>query len=159
MPQTHVLLWTDGPGPYLDAMAAAGLVHDVRVEAIPRSQSPSDAQRANTEALLAWGVPKDLLPQMPKLRWAQALTAGVEMWLFIPDLPPKLTLTCARGTHHEEAGKYGKDIFAKRVVIPQAAMIDFSGFASLLDRIVAALDHHLALQTAKPSPPPAAAAS
>ena len=60
---------------------------------------------------------------------------------------------------HEAAGKYGKEIFAKRVVIPQAATIDFSGFASLLDRIVAVLDHHLALPTAKPSPPPAAAAS
>jgi phosphoglycerate dehydrogenase-like enzyme len=38
---------------------------------------------------------------MPKLRWAQALTAGVEGWLALPDLPPALTLTCARGTHRE----------------------------------------------------------
>ncbi len=101
MPQTNVLLWTDGPGPYIDAIAAAGLADRVHVEAIPRSQSPNQAQRANTEALLAWGVPKGLLPEMPKLRWAQALTAGVEMWLSVPDLPRTLALTCARGTHRE----------------------------------------------------------
>ena len=101
MPKTNVLLWTDGPGPYIDAIAAAGLSDRVLVEAIPRSQSPSDAQRANTEAMLAWGAPKGLLPTMPKLRWTQALTAGVEMWLAIPDLPAGLTLTCARGTHRE----------------------------------------------------------
>ena len=38
---------------------------------------------------------------MPKLRWAQALTAGVEGWLALPDLPAELTLTSARGTHRE----------------------------------------------------------
>ena len=101
MPRTNVLLWTDGPGPYIDAIAAAGLSDRVQVEAIPRSQTPNQAQRASTEALLAWGAPKGLLPDMPKLRWAQALTAGVEMWLALPDLPPGLTLTCARGTHRE----------------------------------------------------------
>ena len=73
----------------------------MHVDSIPRSQSPNQAQRADTEALLAWGVPKGLLPDMPKLRWAQALTAGVEMWLTVPDLPPNLALTSARGTHRE----------------------------------------------------------
>jgi phosphoglycerate dehydrogenase-like enzyme len=38
---------------------------------------------------------------MPNLRWAQALTAGVEGWLALPDLPDGLILTCARGTHRE----------------------------------------------------------
>ena len=38
---------------------------------------------------------------MPKLRWAQAMSAGVEGWLSLPDLPTGLTLTCARGTHTE----------------------------------------------------------
>ena len=51
--------------------------------------------------MLAWGAPPGLLPHMAKLRWAQALTAGVETWLALPDLPPGLTLTCARGTHRE----------------------------------------------------------
>ena len=51
--------------------------------------------------MLAWGAPSGLLPNMPKLQWAQALTAGVEGWLALPDLPPRLMLTCARGTHRE----------------------------------------------------------
>jgi phosphoglycerate dehydrogenase-like enzyme len=29
------------------------------------------------------------------------MTAGVEAWLSLPDLPPGLALTCARGTHRE----------------------------------------------------------
>jgi phosphoglycerate dehydrogenase-like enzyme len=36
---------------------------------------------------------------MRALRWIQALTAGVEGWLALPDLPAGITLTCARGTH------------------------------------------------------------
>jgi phosphoglycerate dehydrogenase-like enzyme len=102
MPEpTRILLWTDTPGPYLDAIAAAGVTGRVGVEALPRTDTPTQAQRADTEAMLAWGVPPGLLPQMRKLRWAQALTAGVEGWLALPDLPPALTLTCARGTHRE----------------------------------------------------------
>ncbi|MCJ2022058.1 retron Ec67 family RNA-directed DNA polymerase/endonuclease [Methylobacterium sp. E-065] len=53
---------------------------------------------------------------------------------------------------HEEAGKYGKVVFAKQVVTPNASTIDFSGFAPLLDRIVAVLDHHATLKKAPPAP-------
>jgi phosphoglycerate dehydrogenase-like enzyme len=98
---TRVLLWTDTPAAYLDAIAAADLTNRVTVEALPRADTPTQAQRADTEAMLAWGAPPGLLPHMAKLRWAQALTAGVETWLALPDLPPNLTLTCARGTHRE----------------------------------------------------------
>jgi phosphoglycerate dehydrogenase-like enzyme len=56
---------------------------------------------ARTEVLMAMGVPPGLLPAMPKLRWVQSMTAGVEGWLALPDLPEGLTLTCARGTHRE----------------------------------------------------------
>ena len=97
----RLLLWTDGSGAYIDAIAKAGLADRVRVDPLSRKQTPSDAQRAETEILLAAGVPAGLLPSMPKLRWAQSLTAGVEGWLALPDLPPGLTLTCARGTHRQ----------------------------------------------------------
>ena len=98
---TRLLLWTDGPAPYADAIAAAGLSPRVTVETLSRKDQPSEAQRAGTEAMLAWGAPAGLLSRMPALRWAQALTAGVEGWLALPDLPAGLTLTCARGTHRE----------------------------------------------------------
>jgi phosphoglycerate dehydrogenase-like enzyme len=101
MPLTRLLLWTDTPRPYVDAIAAADLADRVAVEMLPRKDTPTQAQRADTEAMLAWGAPPGLLPQMQKLRWAQALTAGVDGWLALPDLPPALTLTCARGTHRE----------------------------------------------------------
>src|SRR3546814_19571821 len=50
---------------------------------------------------MAVGAPAGLLPEMPKLRWIQSMTAGVEGWLALPDLPAGVTLTCARGTHQE----------------------------------------------------------
>ena len=101
MPATRLLLWTDAPGAYIAAIEAAGLAGRVAVESLPRKDIPTQAQRADAEAMLAWGAPPGLLPHMASLRWVQALTAGVESWLALPDLPPSLTLTCARGTHRE----------------------------------------------------------
>jgi phosphoglycerate dehydrogenase-like enzyme len=98
---TRVLLWTDTPGAYLEAIATAGLAERVAVASLPRKDTPTQAQRADTEVLLAWGAPPGLLPNMATLRWVQALTAGVEGWLALPDLPASLTLTCARGTHRD----------------------------------------------------------
>ena len=99
--RAHVLLWTDNTAAYLDAIKAAGLADRVAVDTLPRKEKPSADQLARTEALMAATVPPGLLPAMPKLRWAQAMTAGVEGWLALPDLPPRLDLTCARGTHAE----------------------------------------------------------
>jgi len=99
--RAHVLLWTDSTAAYLDAIKAAGLADRVQVDTLRRTENPSTEQLARTEALMAVGVPPGLLSAMPKLRWVQAMTAGVEGWLALPDLPATLTLTCARGTHRE----------------------------------------------------------
>ena len=99
--RAHVLLWTDSTAAYLDAIKAAGLADRVVVDTLPRKEKPAADQMARTEALLAYGVPPGLLPAMPNLRWAQSMTAGVEGWIGLPDLPANLTLTCARGTHRE----------------------------------------------------------
>ena len=98
---TRVLLWADSTAAYLDAIKAAGLAERVSVETLPRKEKPSAEQLASTEALMAYTVPPGMLPRMTKLRWAQVMTAGVEEWLALPDLPANLTLTCARGTHTE----------------------------------------------------------
>ena len=98
---TRVLLWTDTPEAYVDAIAQAGLDGKVAVETLSRKSALSDTQLAGTEILLAGGAPAGMLPRMPKLRWVQALSAGVEGWMALPDLPLRLTLTCARGTHKE----------------------------------------------------------
>ncbi|HVZ09234.1 D-2-hydroxyacid dehydrogenase [Rhodopila sp.] len=97
----HLLLWTNNPGPYLDAMQAAGLADRVAADTLPLREKPSEAQCRQTNVLMVPHVPPGLLRQMPNLQWAQAMTAGVESWLALPDLPPALTLTCARGTHAE----------------------------------------------------------
>ena len=98
---TRVLLWTDSTAAYLDAIKAAGLAERITLQTLPRKETPSAEQLAQTEALMAYTVPPGTLPAMPKLRWAQVMTAGVEEWLALPDLPASLTLTCARGTHAE----------------------------------------------------------
>lgn len=99
--RAQVLLWTDSATAYVDAVRAAGLADRVVIETLPRKERPSADQLARTEALMAPAVPAGMLPAMPKLRWVQAMSAGVEGWLALPDLPPALTLTCARGTHRE----------------------------------------------------------
>jgi len=98
---TRVLLWADSTTAYLDAIKAAGLADRITLQTLPRKEKPSAEQLAQTEALMAYTVPPGTLPAMPKLRWAQVMTAGVEEWLALPDLPASLTLTCARGTHAE----------------------------------------------------------
>jgi phosphoglycerate dehydrogenase-like enzyme len=97
----RLLLWTDNTKPYTDAIAAAGLADRVALETVSRKEKLSPTQLAETEALMVPNVPPGVLPAMPKLRWAQAMTAGVEAWLALPDLPEGLLLTCARGTHRE----------------------------------------------------------
>jgi phosphoglycerate dehydrogenase-like enzyme len=99
--RARILLWTDSSAAYVDAIKAAGLAERVEIDTLPRKEKPSAEQMARTEALMAYVVPPGVLPAMPKLRWAQAMTAGVEHWLAMPDLPRNLTLTCARGTHRE----------------------------------------------------------
>jgi hypothetical protein len=43
---------------------------------------------------------------------------------------------------HGAVGKYGKHLFAEKVIKPKADTIDFSGFAPLLDRIVGAIQDY-----------------
>ena len=126
--RTEILLWTDSPAAYLDAVAAAGLADRVKIEALPRKEKPSADQLAKTEALMAPIVPPGLLPAMPKLRWAQSMTAGVEGWLALPDLPANLTLTCARGTHRESMAE---NIFGAlfHLTKPYAAIVEGIGRA------------------------------
>ena len=99
--RTQVLLWTDSTAAYFEAIKAAGLADRVILDAVPRKEKLSAEQMASTEVLMAYVAQPGVLPAMPKLRWVQVMTAGVENWLALPDLPPDLTLTCARGTHEE----------------------------------------------------------
>jgi len=94
-----VLLWIPDPAPYRQGLARAGLDQRVDVVHVPLSETPKPELLARCEAMLAFRAGAGVLAQMGRLRWLQALTAGVEGWLALPDLPKKLTLTGARGTH------------------------------------------------------------
>ncbi|MEQ8585484.1 MAG: D-2-hydroxyacid dehydrogenase [Thalassobaculaceae bacterium] len=94
-----MVLWTDGAPVYVEALAAAGLGDRLRLEGVDRADAPSEAQKAEAEMMLAWGAPAGLLDEMPKLRWVQTTTAGVEAWLSRPDLSDGLLLTAAKGVH------------------------------------------------------------
>ncbi|MDF1792660.1 MAG: D-2-hydroxyacid dehydrogenase [Thalassobaculaceae bacterium] len=94
-----MVLWTDGAPVYVEALAAAGLDDRLRLEGVDRADTPSAAQKAEAEMMLAWGAPAGLLAEMPKLRWVQTTTAGVESWLGRPDLSDALLLSAAKGVH------------------------------------------------------------
>jgi len=93
------LLWLDEAETYAQALERAGFGARLDIQLLRSDQQPSDAQLARTDILLARMAPPGLLARMPKLRWIQALTAGVEHWVSRPDLNPGIALSCARGTH------------------------------------------------------------
>jgi glyoxylate/hydroxypyruvate reductase A len=99
MTRPLVLLWLNDPVPYRQALERAGLGAQVEAVHVPLADEPAPDLLARCEALLAWRAGPGVLGRMPRLRWLQALTAGVEGWLALPDLPAGLVLTCARGTH------------------------------------------------------------
>jgi phosphoglycerate dehydrogenase-like enzyme len=99
MPAPLVILWHDRDTPYREAISDAGLAGEVQVIAVKGSAEPPTEHWARCEALLAFRAKPGMLPKAERLRWIQALTAGVEGWLAMPDLPWSVTLTCARGTH------------------------------------------------------------
>ncbi len=46
--RAHILLWTDQPKSYLDAIQAAGLAERVAIDTLPRKEKPSADQLART---------------------------------------------------------------------------------------------------------------
>ena len=94
-----ILLWAGDPAPYRAAVERAGLADRIELHAAPMSAPPPPEVFARCEGMLAFRAAPGLLPRAPRLRWIQAITAGVEGWLALPDLPESVALCCARGTH------------------------------------------------------------
>lgn len=83
---------------YQEALARAGVADGLEVHAMKRADPVPDALAERAEMLVAW-KPGPVLRRMSRLRWIQAMTAGVEEWLESPDLRRDVTLCCARGSH------------------------------------------------------------
>lgn len=97
-----VLLWLDEADVYLQAATAAGLTQAIEFAKVPAKERPQPELLARAAGVLSWSLPPGIIPAMPKLRWIQTLSAGVEGWLARPDLDPRIDLTCARGIHSEQ---------------------------------------------------------
>ena len=95
----HALLWVNEADVYRRALERAGLGSALAIEALGADQQPGPEQLARAELMLARQAPPGLLASMPRLRWIQAITVGVDDWVSRPDLRPDIVLTCARGTH------------------------------------------------------------
>lgn len=82
-----------------EAERYAALVHAGQTDAVLRVCSTrEEAARAVVDAdvVYAWLFPHDLYARAARLRWVQAMGAGVD-WALSPALPPHVTLTRARG--------------------------------------------------------------
>ncbi len=94
-----LLLWVSQSGPYCESLGAAGLADRFEIAEVAQTAQPLPDQLARAEVMLAYGAPQGMLAQMPRLKWIQSMTAGVDGWVSRPDLKPDLPLCAARGTH------------------------------------------------------------
>src|SRR5690606_35234499 len=99
MSRPVLVLCNDHPELYVEALAQAGLGECFEVHAV-KAAEPVPAELARRcEILLAWRPQAGLLAAMPRLKWIQSVTAGMEQWLHDPGLGADVLLTCARGAH------------------------------------------------------------
>ncbi|MBX9906246.1 MAG: D-2-hydroxyacid dehydrogenase [Burkholderiales bacterium] len=92
------LLWLDDFKSYEQALDNAGIADRFELHCVKREDKPPEDLIPRLEVLAGW-KPGGLLGRMPKLRWVQAMTAGVEAWLGAPGLRDDVALCCARGSH------------------------------------------------------------
>src|SRR4051812_32161010 len=83
---------------YEQALSRAGLADKFELHTFKLDEKIPDDLAERADVLVGWR-PGSYLRRMPRLRWIQAMTAGVESWLESADLDSKITLCCARGSH------------------------------------------------------------
>jgi phosphoglycerate dehydrogenase-like enzyme len=92
------VVWMNEAKVYEQALTQAGLIDQFELHALTLDDKLDDDVAARAEILAGWR-PGGHLKRMPRLEWIQAQTAGVEAWLGHPDMPPDVTICCARGSH------------------------------------------------------------
>lgn len=93
------ILWMNEASVYERALARAGLADAFDLHAVGADEPIPAGLAARCEVLLGWRPAAGILATMPRLRWIQSVTAGMEQWLASPDLRDDILLTCARGAH------------------------------------------------------------
>jgi glyoxylate/hydroxypyruvate reductase len=94
-----VLLWLDEADRYAAEIDAAGLGRRIELAACAKGAEPPAEVLGQAEILLSWGPPAGTLNRMPRLRWVQTLTSGVDDWLAREDVDGRFVLMNARGVH------------------------------------------------------------
>ena len=92
------VVWMNDAKAYEQALTRAGLSDRFELHSLKLDQTIPDDLAARADILMGWR-PGSYLKRMPRLRWIQAMTAGVDPWLASPDLSTEVTLCCARGSH------------------------------------------------------------
>jgi glyoxylate/hydroxypyruvate reductase A len=98
------VIWTDDATLYRDALSRAGLEDRFELHCFERSAAIPDEVAARTEILVGWRH-GGYLQRMPRLRWIQTMTSGVEAWLGAPGMRAEVTISCARGSHRESVAE------------------------------------------------------
>lgn len=93
MPRPTVLVYH----PY-DASTYARLIRPGRRVTVRVAATPEEGAAVIGEAdvLYGWNVPAPLFEKATRLRWLQAMSAGVD-WALVPELPARVTVTRAPG--------------------------------------------------------------
>jgi phosphoglycerate dehydrogenase-like enzyme len=93
------VVWMNESAVYERALAHAGLADRIELHGVRSDQAIPGELAARCEVLLGWHPKPGLLAGMPRLRWIQSSTAGMDQWLAAPGLRADVILTCARGSH------------------------------------------------------------
>lgn len=94
-----MLLLYGNTKPYVESLTGAGLGDRYEIVALPPDKTPDADHLQNAEVLMAISVAPGTIGRMPRLKWVQSVTVGVDHWLERKDLTPRHLLTAARGTH------------------------------------------------------------
>lgn len=92
------VVWMNEAKVYEQALTRTGLIDRFELHSLRNDQTLADDLAARTDILVG-RRPGSYLKRMPRLRWIQAMTAGVDPWLASPHLSTEVTLCCARGSH------------------------------------------------------------
>ena len=92
------VVWMNEAKAYEQALTRTGLLDRFEVHSVNADQPIPDDLAARADILVGQR-PGSFLKRMARLRWIQAITAGVDPWLASRDLSTEVTLCCARGTH------------------------------------------------------------
>jgi glyoxylate/hydroxypyruvate reductase A len=93
------IVWMNEARVYEQALARTGLAGRLEFHGVRIDQAIPPDLAARCEVLVGWRPAPGLLAGMPRLRWIQSTTAGMDQWLASPDLREDIILTCARGSH------------------------------------------------------------